>query len=651
MQSSFDNIDEQAIVEAVMSRWNHLVDERRPKLWMMQECRLAWERKFGSTWGEIEDGRSHRFIPEAFQAVEQAVSKYLEGVMPSSRYFTLQARKPDSEKACAPMEAKLRWDNYRMNHADTFELFLKRACVDGNVPWTYNWYTERSVIRDESLEQARQEMTAMGMEVEVNDPAGLGYATQELTTFQGGRMVVGDIFNYYQDRQPDDPRFAFRVYRTHQAVEYIRAKWGSLKDENGKPVYKNLDLLEDESIYRDTSDSYKKELETAEGYMPLQKERVELLTFSGDFWIKGTGYYHNIFGILANRRHLLRFCVNPHAHGLPPWQLFTLIPNPSDPYGLGTGIIEPCLGLFDGVNVRVNQVFDANAIAVSPPINVVQNSVTSAHQLVWGPGEQNWVRDQNDIRTMMVPENALNLSANEISFFKQEISATSGSMMLGSSDSASEFQGVQSQANAVMSRMIKRISRAMADQLRMHMALNQQCMSPDNPITMKVLIGQNGGFTNMATGEVLAPGEAWVTMSGQDIQGEFDVEVQTAPDVALNQNQIQQKNQLFQQISQDPVMQEYLNKPEFYREELSWFKFPDSHRFIKTDQEVALARQQQVSNPPMGNNGGPGSPNGATPKTGGGGVASTPGNAGGGGSAARAPYPQQLVGPTRNAGR
>ena len=356
-----ESIDEQGIVSAVLERWNFFQNERRPRLWIMQECRLAYERKFGATWGEIEDGRSHRFIPSAFQAVQKSAAQYLQGIMPNEHYFKAIPRRPGDEARCPPLEAKIRWDNYRMNFRDTFKQFVTRAAVDGNVPWTYVWHSEKSLIRDEAIEQQRQEIAQMGIDVEVNDPAGLGYATKEKVTFEGGRLVVGDIWNYYQDRHPDDPRYAFRIYRTLRNKEYIQAKWGGQMDENNQPIYKHLDELSIDPTWREVSDSLRRQIDVSVGYQPLEEGKVELLTFCGDIAIKGEGYYHNIFGVIANRQHLLRFCVNPHAHGIPPWQCFTLTPNPNDPYGLGTGIIEPSLGLFDAVNVRVNQVFDANA--------------------------------------------------------------------------------------------------------------------------------------------------------------------------------------------------------------------------------------------------------------------------------------------------
>jgi len=67
--------------------------------------------------------------------------------------------------------------------------------------------------------------------------------------------------------------------------------------------------------------------------------------------------------VLANRRTVIRFEPNPFIYGKPTWELFTLFPTPNELYG--RGIIEPILGINDGIQVRYNQTLEAGALAVN----------------------------------------------------------------------------------------------------------------------------------------------------------------------------------------------------------------------------------------------------------------------------------------------
>lgn len=655
----FTASDPQKILATVLENWTNLNTIRRGRLWYWQECRFAWERKFGATWGEIQDNRSHRFIPAAFQAVEVAVAQIMQGVMPNSRFFKTLGRTKTAQASGPYLEAKMRWDHYRMNFRSEFYRFCKAAAVDGNVPWTTAWHIEHSLMPDETLMAAKQEIQAAGIDVQVNDPSGLGFPAKNEITFEGARLVTGDIFNYVQDRHPNDPRYAFRVYRTTQSLEWIKAKWENLKDPNGKPVYQNIDQLQDGSYdYNEVSDSLKWAIDQSMGYAPLPENKVELLTFCGDLIVPGVGLFHNCFGVIANRQHLLRFVANPFAHGLPPWQMFTLIPDAHDPHGYGTGIIEPSLGLFDMINVRANQVADANSLAINPPLATVVDGITDTHNLVWGPGENIWMRAQGNVQALQMPKESLSLGLQEIQFYKSEISATTGTTAGGISAtprgaSATESAGIQKSAGVVNAEMMYRIQEeALVPMLRMQASMNQSLMNPNDSVMVRLFVDETGQITDPATGAVLPQGIHWANIGAAQIQGEFDYEI--VGESSIMQTQTQQQNQMnfINSARQDPAFQVYIDVPKLYKAQFEKLGFTDAWQYIKSDQQVqmemqqnAIAQQQQqqtVGNAP----GAPGAPQGGGPN-GGNGIPSLPGNAGGGGSQARPPYPQQLAGPSR----
>jgi hypothetical protein len=656
MAQDFAGAPSQEVMAAVVDQWMNLNTLRRGRLWYWQENRYAWERKFGETWGEILDNRSHRFIPAAFQAVETMVAQTMQGVMPNARFFKTVGRNQTAQRNSWSLEAKMRWDHYRLNFRSEAYRFIKAAAVDGNVPWTCTWRTEHALIPDEEMLAAKQQIQQHGIEVEVNDPAALGYPNKTVTSFEGAQLVVGDIFNYVQDRHPDDPRFAFRIYRSLQTNEWIQARWGDLKDPNGKPIYQNLDQLSNASYTNnEISDSLKRAIDRSIGYSPLPENKVELLTFCGDLIVPGGKFYHNCFGVIANRQVLLRFCYNPFAHGLPPWQMFTLIPDPEDPHGYGTGLVEPSLGLFDLINVRANQCADANSLAIQPPLAVVLDGITDTHNIVWGPMEQLYMRSQGNIQALPVPKDSLQLGLQEIQYYKTEIASTVGNVAgAPQQDSATASAGLQKSMGAVNAEMMQRVQdEGLIPILRMQASLNQSLMDPQSKVMVRLFVDETGVIQNPANGEILSQGVHWTDITASDIQGEFDYEI--IGESAINQTQQQQQAQqnFIQTVSQSPQFGPYINIPEFMKNSMEKLGFTDAWRYVKTDQQVqqeqALAKQQQQSPPPQpsGNSqGASGAPQGGPPPNGHG-VPSVPGDAGGGGSPARTPYPQQLAGPSR----
>lgn len=648
--------ESQPITAEVLRRWKDLTQAIKQKHQYWKECQLAYERKFGESWGEISDGRSARYIPEPFKAVEKNVARWMQGLMPSKRFFQVDGRTPTDQGNAPSVEAKLRWDMYRLNWRRTFKRACKSLAITGNVPWTYTWRTERAMIPDEEAFAAKMAAQQLGVTVETDDPAGFGYPTKEAVTFEGAELVVGDIFAYVQDRKPDDGRYAFRIYRSLQTAEFLKAKWSNLLDVNGQPIYDHLDELQNGKWdYYETSDSLRREIDSAIGFSPIPEDKVELLTFCGDLQVPGEGYYHNILGVIANRRLLLRFTFNPFAHGLPPWQLATLIEDPFDPYGYGVGVLEPNLGLFDLVNVRANQAADANALAINPPLSVVPDGVSDRRQIRWGPGETLYQRTQGNIQPIPVPKDALQLSLQEIGYYTNQIADTSGvtgaMTSSGAPFSATESAGLQKMGDAVTQDRITDIEEnVLVPQLRMALSLNQQLMDPNSPVLVRLFVDETGQGVNPETGEPLQPGFQWASIKASDIQGEFDFTISGPSAAMATQQEVRDQIQLVGTLQNFPDFKYYFKQGPFFKAVLEKAKFQDAWKYIASEQEAQFAKQQefiqQQQQQAMANGGGaPGQAN-SQPQNGSGGIPSVPGDAGSGGSPARTPYPEQLAGPT-----
>lgn len=646
--------EQDALTACIVDRWTRLKNARVQKEYLWQECQLAFDCKFGETWGEIEDNRSHRYIPTIFQAVETAVAQYMQGTIPNDRFFKVVGRTPDDQFKAGLVESKLRWNMYRTNFRETYFKFLKAAAITGNVPWTITWRTEQVAKMDPSAMQAKQVSDQFGPDPEFSDAldsAGVGFPSRMDVSFEGPALVVGDIFNFVIDRSPDDPKYALRIYRTLQTSEFIKSEWGGLKDANGDPVYQHLDELVDGAFdNREASDGLRRVIDASMGFSPVPKDRCELLTFCGDVVVSGEygikRIFRNVFGVIGNRQYMLRCSVNPNAHGLPPWQMFSLIPDPGDMYGYGRGIAEPLLGIQDLVNVRSNQAADANALAINPPMAVVPDGITNTREIVWGPGEVLYMRAPQNVMPINVNKDALNLSLQEINFYMGQAGLTSGvqgqvSSAAGNA-SATEISGIQAQGNARLTETLRHIEQAQVQMIRMMLSMDQQLMNPNSPTIIRLFQDENGTVINPYTGEPMNPNSAWAELSWRDIQGEFDFEVLGANAASQTQQQIRDQIQLYSQLSQDPMIKRYIRPGPFLKSLLEKAKWSDASSFIKSEQEVQqeIQLEQQQA---MANAGNPQSQ--GQPQPGGRGVPSLPGSRGGGGSEARSPYPEQLAGP------
>ena len=650
----------EAIAACVVDRWTRLKNARTTKEWLWQESEYAFGCKFGDTWGEIEENRSHRFIPTIFQSVETAVAQYMQGTMPNDRFFKVLGRTPSDQYKAGMVEAKNRWDQYRTNFRGEYFKFLKCAAITGNVPWTMQWRTERTPVPDRMAMEVTQQVEAeVGPDEEFTkaiDQADVGYPSKLVTTFEGPALVVGDIYNFVIDRAPDDPKYAFRIYRTLQTAEFIRAEWADKTDDSGNPLYRDLDLLQNGNFdNREASDALKRAMDMSMGFQAIPSDRCELLTFCGDLVLKGEygepRIYRNIFGVIGNRQYLLRFGNNPHAHGLPPWQMFGLIPDPSDMYGYSRGIAEPMLGIQDLVNVRANQAADANALAINPPMGIVADGVTNTRQIVWGPGENLYMRSVGNIAPMNVNKDAMSLALSEINFYMGQAGLTSGVQgqvsSAGGDASATEVAGIQAQGNARLTETLRHIETELGKMIRMATSMNQQLMDPSNPIIVRLFQDESGAVIDPYTGEILDPTKAWAKVSFEGIQGEFDFEILGANATSQNQQQIRDKIQLYSQISQDPRLAMYLRPGPFLKSLLENARWPDAHQFIKSEQEVQFEMAQQAQQQAMANAGNSEAEGGGGKQRPHSGVPSLPGRQGGGGDSARTPYPEQLAGPTR----
>lgn len=632
-------IDQHTLANWLVTQWRRMKDERVHKEAIWQECWLAYNSKFGDTWREIAEYRSKRYIPLSKLAIESVTSNLVQGVMPHDDWFNIMGRTPDDERGAKYMSALLKWQHFRTGWRKQFALGLKQAAIFGNVPWATLWKQDVRWVPDP--EQHGENMGAYAASLEMGTAqAGVPppVPLKPVRKYDGPEFVIGNIFDFVIERNPND-EYALRINRNFKTKAYLERM--AEPDAMGYSIYENIDSINNENVYKESSDGLRQSIDAEMGFYNIPKERVELLEAWGDFEIDGETYHNHVL-VVANRNTVIRFEPNPYAHGRIPWQMFVLQPDPIEVYG--NGVLEPALGLQDVVNVRINQIIEGNALTVNPQLQVVNDGTIDLENFISAPGAIHLVSQIGNIAPLQMagkPE----LGMQEIGFMMSQFNQSTGSMQSFSTEnyqkSATEISAQAGMTNARAAESIRHIENSMViPALEMQLELNQQMM--DQATWIRVVEPQQDPnnidpFTGMPR-MYDQVGPAPMQIAPDDIRGEFDIYPVGAGWVANNREALAQMIQLTQVIAQSPAAQ-VIKWNEFAKLAYEKANVRDAYRFIKSDQEIffeqqqalAMQAQQQMASAGSGQ-GGSGGPGGAPRGRGVQSMAGSPGAQPGGGA-------------------
>ena len=640
--------------------WRQRKNERIEKERIWQECWLASVSKFGQTWDNLQDFRSKRYIPVTQQAVEAVAAHLTQGVIPYDEWFEILGRTPEDDVNSKANQGLLMWQHQKTGFRTKFYQLVKYSTIFGNVPWCVNWTERMQTVPDEGAFQS-QMMQAAGVAGMVGEPMPKPDLTampmKEQRVYDGPILEVGNIFDFVIERHPNDPDHAPRCMRSFKSKAYLL----DMQNEDGYSIYEGVQDILEQDGQNETSDALKREVYRLEGFVEQPKGQVELLQFEGDLELPGPDgtpvIYKNHILVVANRSKVIRFEPNPFAHGRPSWNMFVLYPEPGEVYG--RGIIEPALGLQDVINVRVNQVIEANTLIVNPTFEAVQDGVFDVNEFISAPGAVNLVAASGNIRPIQViPQAALGF--NEVGFMMAQHNQSTGAQASFTSEayqkSATE---VAAQSGMTQSRNAETIKHIEYDAalpiISMQMQLNQQLM--DEAVWIRVVGDPNSQqvFDPMSGQPVAQQGPLQLKVSPSDIEGNFDCYAVGAANVANAQQQMSQTIQLISVFGQSPGAQ-VIKWPDLVRDTFALARMRNSWKYIKTPQEVLNDQQQQLAQQlalQQGSQGpqqGPGGPGGANPvgsQPGPNGVSSMAGLAEQHGAPASGPHPSQLAGSRR----
>lgn len=592
-------IDTNNVASWASQWWVDRKNERLIKERIWNECILAVDCKFGETWEDLEEYRSKRYLSLPWQANETMSSTLINGCMPPE-WFSTVGRTPADDQKAKLLHSLLKWQHAKTRFRNKFRLFLKAACTTGNVPWCVDWREEMIDVPDDEAMAAQMAYNNMIRQSGGTVPAEAEVSTRptkRLRAYDGPDFHVGNIFDYVQDLQPSNPRFALRAVKLLRSKAYLEYK--SQPDENGYALYQNIDQISNENIFRDSSDSLKLMTERQIGIARMPEDMVELLQFEGDFEIPnggtGSNYYPNHILVVANRRTVIRFEPNPFLYGRPTWELFVLCPEPNELYG--RGIIEPILGINDGIQVRYNQTLEAGALIVNPMWGYKEDGVFDPDEFMSFPGGLVKSADpRNNIIPLVTPDKTM-LGFKEIDFAINQFNLITGSNANFGGESATEVSIEASQGKERTKEMVNHISEDMlTDVIERQIALNQQLM--DEPTWIRVVSDGQGTASDPDTGIPFPLQPQQMRVSPEEIVGQFDVIPVGANEVARDHQKAQELFQLTTAIMQSP-MARAIKPTEFVNEVYKMAGFNNAWKFVKSAEEIRqeelLAQQQQLA--------------------------------------------------------
>jgi len=575
--------------------WVDRKNERLIKERIWNECILAVDCKFGETWEELEEYRSKRYMSLPWQAVETVSSSLVNGCMPSD-WFSILGRTPADDQKSKLMLSLLKWQHFKTKFRTKFKVFAKSACITGNVPYCVDWREETIQVPDDEAMAAQMAYNQMqqSMGLTVPQEAMMNFRpTKALRAYDGPDFHIGNIFDYVQDLQPSNPRFALRAIKFFRSKAYLDFK--SQPDENGYSLYQNIDQVSDENIFRDSSDSLKLMTERQIGIARMPEDMVELIQFEGDFEIPngggGSTYYPNHIMVVANRRTVIRFEPNPFLYGRPTWELFVLYPEPNETYG--RGIIEPILGINDGIQVCYNQTIEARALIVNPGFKYKEDGVFDADEFISSPGMLVKCTDPaNNVLPLTVPDKTMT-GFHELDFAINQFNLVSGAQANFGGTSATEVSIEANQSKERLKETINHISDDfLADVLEREIALNQQLM--DEPTWIRVVSDGNGMANDPDTGIPFPLAPQQMLVSPEEIVGQFDVLPVGANEVASDHQKAQELFQLTTAIMQSQ-MANAIKPTEFVNEVYKMAGFHNAWKFVKSPEEILFEQQQQFN--------------------------------------------------------
>lgn len=642
---------ENQIVDYVLSMRETMQQARQDREMVWMDCLEAYMGKFKDEWMQAakQDGRSARFVPMFWDATENIVAQLMAMLFPNEDWFRpLPARTGGEnladDESVESIRVLLKYQHEQMRFSVEFRKLVKWLVITGNCPWSLvrcresavdyprfaqdmaAWVEQQQAAAERygvAIEAWRGEAKMADMQGEPRPPAPSmplvpRPVAPETLIYSGPKLVVGDPFNFLIDDRANDPRSAFRMTTVWRTAAYLRHH--ATVDETGYATYENLENLKDSGQHSDDDRGRNNLIAQAFDMTLPDKDAVKMYEAEGDFELvlgaEEAGIYKSWICTIGNDRTLMRFEPSPSWSGDPSTQLATLIPIPGQAYG--GGLLEPVLGIGDGVNARFNQVVDAIAVAINPETKYVNDGVFDPEDAESGPGGLIPVGDINNLQPLERNLSGLPLAYHEIEAMKADFQSfvRSGNPSIGRSSERSATE-VAREAS-ISGGSLQEIARFVEDNtllpiLRAQIQHNQQYLSKKE----MVRISQDSTHT-------------WAEVSPASVRQSWDVRIVGSQNQLLKEQRLEKLLQFLQMTAGNEMTAMMINLPYLLRKVYRDLTGEDDvdNVFLNAEElaAIAMAQQQAVAQeeavsaapqgggPPVGGSGGnPGMPQGGPP--------------------------------------
>lgn len=639
------------VVSHIKSNWDTLQRERYLKNNRLIECWLAYNGNFGKTWKNLDPYRSKRFLNLTFQAVESVASAIVEGTLPGDNWLGVFGRDGSTDQVRAKLtKALIQYQLYKTGFREQWHDFVKAACVFGTVPWCVHWEVDKVRVPDvQAMKMAAMERQTVGIPATLEEinTSFLGQF-KTVVDYKGPRFEKASIFDFVQETKPAHPNRPSQIIRFVRPIHHLR-KQAQVDPDTGYARYANLEGIKDQDITpKQPVDSLIRSTRIKQGlneYEPTSG--VELLEYHGDIPVMSPSgdiiVFENHVATVANDNTLVRFEPEYQPTGRSPWTLFQMFKNPMD-NTYGYGVIEPILGLQDAINVRMNQVIDANELTIDPMLKAVRDGVFDIDNFQAGPGNIVEMSPEGRIEPLVIPNHSA-LGFNELSFLMGQldeitgaqrsfsnggtpVSATETSMVAGKLETRNantlrhfensalvpamkawvknneafldeptwiriigDASGLMYDANGMVVDANQSLDQLEAT-LNMAMGMPPEFLTQPGPDGSTPLMQIQNAVMQAQQGESMEL-KGSVIVRPEDIAGDYDIMIYGASGND-SQYQLSQKIQLNQTIAQSPAAQ-ILKWDEWARSLFEDAKIRGAGRFIKSRREVLYDAYKQFT--------------------------------------------------------
>ncbi|PLR84652.1 hypothetical protein CVD25_01050 [Bacillus canaveralius] len=524
---------------------------------------------------EVKD-RSNISIPYTFVQVETILPRMVEGLFASRPYVAIKGREKMDEPNAKAHEILLDWQlGDRMDIRDIFSSGLKGLTLYGTgVAYTGWKYEEQQVIRKQMMDV---------VEVDENEEPIIGYdgSLQYLTDEEGEPI---------QELQPvkmnivahDDPEVKFLdlfLFFTDPHSEDIDdARYCGHIEYMTKEELQNLEKMElghkfdwDEISNEDKLNDSKNQRMSSVG-LPSASTSIN----SEDALYEVIHYWEDDKKVMIiNRTYVAFEGENPFWHKKKPYVKDVYTEVPGEFYGMG--VVEIMEDLQDELNTERNMRIDYRAFSLRRMFKVRRGSDISRSELKWRPGGIINVDNMDDVQEFKV-EAGIGASFGQEDMIKQDMKDASGAhdVVMGTantSETATTTMTKDNNASVRFKHIISSIENRLLTGIARHIIqLNQQFIDDEKILRVA---GQNG--------------DDWVTISPEEIQGEFDlVPMGTSVEPLANKEAFKQRMiELYNVIAGDAMMIQFPDKRRnLLKKVLEAFDIKDTETLLPSDEEL-----------------------------------------------------------------